>query len=91
MSICDRYDERVRGPPIGAEDEKGFDVGYQALGNLRSGGRVTAYQQQNLLPLNLNTAAAQLWKLLLGEKATPLSAKNNEYAPIGVNVASCCG
>jgi hypothetical protein len=28
---------------VGAEDEEGFDVGDQALGNLRSGGRVTAY------------------------------------------------
>ena len=39
-----RYNARVGGPPVGAEDEEGFDVGDQALGNLRSGGRFTACQ-----------------------------------------------
>jgi hypothetical protein len=44
VCICDRCDARVGGPPIGAEDEEGFDVGDQALGDLRAGGSVTACQ-----------------------------------------------
>jgi hypothetical protein len=42
---------RVRGPPVAVEDEEGFYVGDQALGNLRAGGRVTVCQLPNLLPL----------------------------------------
>jgi hypothetical protein len=41
--ICDRYNVRVGGPPVGAEGEEGFNVGDQTLGNLHSGGRVTEW------------------------------------------------
>jgi hypothetical protein len=42
---------QVRGPPVGAEDDEGIDVGDQALGNLHAGGRDTVCQAPNLLPL----------------------------------------
>jgi hypothetical protein len=49
--MCNHYNAQVGWPPIGAEDEEGFNVGDQALGNLRAGGRVTACQPPNLLQL----------------------------------------
>jgi hypothetical protein len=52
VCICDRCDARVWGPPVGAEDEEGFNVGDQALGDLRAGGRVCCYSPSD-------TAAAQ--------------------------------
>jgi hypothetical protein len=36
---------------VGAEDEEGFDVGDQSLGNLRARGRVVVCRPPNLLPL----------------------------------------
>jgi hypothetical protein len=51
--IYNGCDEQFRGPPAGPKDEEGFNVGYQALGNLQElgTGRVTVYQQPNLLQL----------------------------------------
>ncbi len=93
-----RYNARVGGPPVGAEDEEGFDVGDQALGNLRSGGRFTACQPGKSVAAHLQTwgqcragnRRLDSWELLLGEGygATPLSAEANEYAPFCVNIAS---
>jgi hypothetical protein len=95
VCICDRYDAQVGGPPLGAEDEEGFDVGDQALGNLRTGGRVTACQPPNLLPLTFRhggSAGQATDSLTAGNsswvRATPLSTEDNEYAPFCVNVAS---
>jgi hypothetical protein len=53
---------RVGGLPVGAEDVEGFDVGDQALGDLRAGGRVTACQPPQLLLLTFRHggSAAQL-------------------------------
>ncbi len=95
VCICDRCDARVGGPPVGAEDEEGFDVGDQALGDLLAGGRVTACQPPQLLPLTFRHgggAAPATDVLTAGNsswvRATPLSAEDIEYAPICVNVAS---
>jgi hypothetical protein len=62
--ICDLCNARVGGPPIGAEDDRGIEVGDQALGNLRARGRVTARQPPNLLPLPLREQQ-QIWLLPL--------------------------
>jgi hypothetical protein len=51
MCICDCCNKQVGGPPVGAEDDEGIDVGDQELGNLHAGGRDTLCQAPNLLPL----------------------------------------
>ncbi len=51
VCICYHCYVLVRGPPVGTENEEGFDVGKQALGNLHAGARFTACLQQNLLLL----------------------------------------
>jgi hypothetical protein len=79
----------VGGPPIGAEDEVGFEVGDQALGNQRAGGRITACQPPNLLQLTFRhccSAGPATDALTAGNsswvRATPLSAEDKDYAPI---------
>jgi hypothetical protein len=54
-------DARVTVPPIRAEDNEGFDVGNQALGNLHARVRLSACQPPNWLQLTFkhgSTAAA---------------------------------
>jgi hypothetical protein len=70
--------------------------GNQALENLHAGVRVIACQHPNLLLTfkHCGSAAPATDALTVGNssyswvRATPLSAKANEYAPIFVNVAS---
>jgi hypothetical protein len=99
VCICYRCDELVAvgGPPVGAEDEEGFNVGDQALGNLRTGGRVTTCQPLNLLQLIFKhgcSAAPATDVLTSGNsswvRATPLSAEDNEYAPMLRHLRECC-
>jgi hypothetical protein len=51
MCFCDLCNALVGGPPAGAEDYEGFNIGVQALGNLLSICRVTACHVPNLLLL----------------------------------------
>ena len=56
VCICDRCDAWVAGLPVGAEDEEGFNVGDQALGNLRASSMVTAGRPPNACPLTFKHA-----------------------------------
>ena len=92
--ICHHYNAQVRVPPAGAED-KGCNVGDQALEILHAEVRDTVCQRQNLLLLNFKHggSAAQVTDALTEGnsswvRAMPLWAEDNKYTPISVNVAS---